>query len=101
MARCPYAKLEDLENELDDIRNWEFIKEPKPGIFYLRSKPFMHFHTEDGKRWADVRSGLDWGPQIEIPFKASAKYGKTFLTRVEKCYLESLKAMRLGVRPNS
>ena len=30
--------------------------------FYLRSRPFLHFHGDDAGRYADVRFGDDWEP---------------------------------------
>src|SRR4051812_44832355 len=68
MDHCPYAKLEDLKDILFQVRKLPNIKEPKPGIFYIKGKSFLHFHLKDDRRWADVRDGKDWGPSIDVPF---------------------------------
>lgn len=86
MAHCPYEKLKDLESVLDKIRKWDGIREPKNGIFYFKSVPFLHFHIKDGKRWADAKLGKEWGPPMDIPFEATAKQKAAFLKEVEHRY---------------
>lgn len=36
------------------------LKEKKPGIFYRKSKPFLHFHEDPAGLFADVRFEDDW-----------------------------------------
>ena len=93
MAHCPYDSLADLETELEAIRSLEMLREPKPGIFYLKSKPFLHFHLKDGMRWADARCGHDWGPALDVPFQLSAKARKAFLAEVKRYYAETIAAL--------
>lgn len=40
MGRCPYDQLEDIAPVLTEIRKLPHIKEPKPGIFYLKNQGF-------------------------------------------------------------
>jgi hypothetical protein len=47
---------------LDKIRNVEVLKEKTPGVFYWRSRAFLHFHEDEGSLYADVR--LD-GPDFD------------------------------------
>jgi hypothetical protein len=79
MAHCPFEQLSDLSKELDALRALPGMREPKSGIFYYKSIPFLHFHTKDDARWADAKVGKDWGPQINIPFKASKTEKSKFL----------------------
>lgn len=80
MAHCPYDRLTDIEDVLETIRAWAEIKEPRPGIFYLRRTPFLHFHVAGDRRWADIRAGDDWGPPVEILAPASAAAKRRFLS---------------------
>lgn len=89
MAHCPYEKLSDLSAELDTVRTWPAIKEAKPGIFYVKSQSFLHFHVKGERRWADARLGKSWGPEIEIPFGANKAQKASFLKEVKR-RLESL-----------
>ena len=86
MARCPFEMLADLEDELDQIRKWPGLKESKPGIFYFKSQGFLHFHIQDGRRWADVRDGKDWGEEIEIPIQPSQAIRRGFMKEVGRRY---------------
>jgi len=46
---------------LDQLRTLPELKEKKTGVFYRKSRAFLHFHEDDGKLYADVRlSGLDF-----------------------------------------
>jgi hypothetical protein len=72
MAHAKYTDLYDLEPLLDNIRSLPDIREPRPGIFYLKRTPFLHFHTRAGERWADAKAGSQWGPEIPVPFEADS-----------------------------
>jgi hypothetical protein len=86
MAHCPYDQLKDVEPAFAAIRAWEGIREPKPGIFYLKRDPFLHFHTKDDARWADVKCGKTWGAPIDLPKDASSASLKKFLKDVDLRY---------------
>jgi hypothetical protein len=86
LAHCPFEKLRDVAPVLKEVRGWEGIREPKPGIFYYKAKPFLHFHEKDGERWADVRDGADWGRPLDLAFGAGAALQKRFLAAVKKRY---------------
>jgi hypothetical protein len=82
MGHARYEELNDLDAVLDAIRALPGVDERSPGVFYLRRSPFLHFHTKDGRRWADVRAGTEWGSEIPIPFDCSARVRASFLREV-------------------
>ncbi len=90
MAHCKPEEIQDLENVLVEIQSWEKIQEKGFGKLYLKSKGFLHFHSKDGRRWADVRDGKNWRTEIDIPFRASSAQKKRFLAEVKKRYKTSL-----------
>lgn len=48
--------IESLLVRLDDlVFAHKALKSPKRGIYYLKSKAFLHFHEDDGGIYADVR----------------------------------------------
>ena len=61
-----HARPEDLdriEPLLDDIRALvagRALKEKKRGVFYLKSKSFLHFHEDPKGMFADVGLGDDF-----------------------------------------
>lgn len=89
MGRCKYEKLKDLEQALNEIRKLVDLKEPKPGIFYLKSQGFMHFHEKDEKIWADVKDGKNWGTPINLPEKVTKAFLAKFVREVRSRYLNS------------
>ena len=58
-----HARPEDLdriEPLLTQLRAVETLTERKRGVFYRRSKAFLHFHEHEGEILADVRGPQDW-----------------------------------------
>lgn len=96
MAHCPFERLQDLFEVFEELRTWPAIREPRPGIFYVKRTAFLHFHIDGtGRRWADVRAGDSWGPQLDIPIGSSATQQKRFLSETRKRFEAT--AQHLGV----
>ncbi|MBC7429824.1 MAG: hypothetical protein H7336_14515 [Bacteriovorax sp.] len=89
MGRCRYEKLEALEPALEEIRKLELLKETKPGIFYLKSQGFLHFHEKEEKIWADVKTEKCWLP-VDIPKKITKKFLKDFVKTITEHYENAL-----------
>lgn len=90
MGHCKPEEIQDLKPVLDEVLKWEKIQENGFGKLYLKSKGFLHFHSKDGRRWADVRDGEKWGAEIDIPFSANKTQIRNFLKEVKRRYNESL-----------
>jgi hypothetical protein len=61
-----HATSEDLDVAADlvvSLRGIDSLTEKRPGIFYRRSKAFLHFHAEGTDLFADVR--IDPGADFE------------------------------------
>lgn len=86
MGRCKYEKLKDIEPALNEIRKLKNLKEPKPGIFYLKSQGFLHFHEKAEKIWADVKVGNEWGKPLDIPTKVTKPFLDNFIKEVYRRY---------------
>lgn len=54
MKHAGEAALDQLESLLAQIRKIEGLKEKKRGIFYLKSKAFLHFHEDPAGLFADL-----------------------------------------------
>src|SRR5882757_6829944 len=57
MRHASTQTLQQLSDLLDQIRRREGLKEKKLGIFYRRSKSFLHFHEDPAGTFADVTFG--------------------------------------------
>lgn len=79
MGHTKPALLADIQKELEIIRSIGGIKEKTPGIFYLKSVPFLHFHDSGGRRWADVKTPDGVWKSIDIDFKATRTQKASFV----------------------
>ena len=55
MKHAGSAALDRLAPLLEELRKRSSLREKKPGIFYLRSRAFLHFHEDPAGLFADVR----------------------------------------------
>lgn len=61
--------LQELEPVLRRLRELEGMRERSLGVFYVRSRAFLHFHEDPAGTFADIRSGSDW---IRLPAMTQA-----------------------------
>ena len=47
--------VEELADLLQELRQRSLLKEKSPGIFYVKSKAFLHFHDDPSGIFADVK----------------------------------------------
>jgi hypothetical protein len=59
MKHAGPATLMTLETLLEKLRVLPGLVEKKPGIFYLKSKAYLHFHEDPAGIFADVRLAGD------------------------------------------
>lgn len=84
MGRCSYDLIKNLEPAFFQIRKLEKVKETKPGIFYVKSQGFLHFHHKENRIWADIKEGSDWGIPYDIPDKVNKTFLNEFVNEVKK-----------------
>ena len=98
MAHWPAKLLDDLTDLLDEVRSWTGVTEKKPGIFYVRREPFLHFHlVKGGRRRADVKGRAGW-VQLDLPRPASAARRQALRRELRIRYQEKVKSARSGRR---
>jgi hypothetical protein len=57
MRHATSAALDELEPLLERLRSVPGLVEKRRGVFYRRSKAFLHFHEDPSGIHADVRFG--------------------------------------------
>lgn len=55
MRHAGRDSLQRLEPVLAELRRQPGLKERRPGVFYRKSRAFLHFHESDQRLFADVR----------------------------------------------
>ncbi len=60
MKHVSQEGLDRLEPLLEGLRRHDGLKEKKRGVFYRKSRAFLHFHEDPTGLFADVRLGLDF-----------------------------------------
>ena len=61
MAHANEEALKKLQPVLRQLREIKGLREMKPGIFYLRSNAFLHFHDDQGTLYADLKKAGGMG----------------------------------------
>ena len=56
MKHAGLAALDQIEPLLERLRAFEGLKERSRGVFYLKSKAFLHFHEDPAGLFADLRA---------------------------------------------
>jgi hypothetical protein len=79
MRHAGPAALDRLDALCGSLREIDALQERSRGVFYLRSKAFLHFHEDPAGLFADVR--ID-GPDFERMEVTSARQQQALLTRV-------------------
>jgi hypothetical protein len=60
MKHATPATLARLAPLLADLRARDALKEKRPGVFYWKSRAFLHFHEDPAGLFADVRLGEEF-----------------------------------------
>ena len=83
MKHADAAALDKLEDLLLEIRRLPDLKERSRGVFYLRSKSFLHFHDDPAGLFADVRRGEDFER-----FKVTSSAERSLFLRIVRAELK-------------
>ncbi len=57
MKHATAAALDRLEPLIERVRSLGGLKEKSRGVFYFKSKAFLHFHEDPAGDFADIRAG--------------------------------------------
>ena len=85
MKHVSEGALDRLESLLGDLRALEGeggLREKKRGVFYRRSRAFLHFHEDPTGLYADVRLGVADFERLRVTTRAEQR---ALLGRVREC----------------
>ena len=66
---------------LEALRVRRVLEEKRPGVFYLKSRAFLHFHDDPSGVFADVRLADDF---VRLPVTARSEQAD-LLDRIDDC----------------
>ena len=95
-----HATPEDLERLsvlLADLRHVRGLTERSPGVFYRRSRAFLHFHHDPTGMYADVRLG----DALKTLADVEAPVDMVLLDGWKDGYLPMLKMLAPKLRPKA
>lgn len=78
---------------LEQLRARTVLREPRPGVFYLKSRAFLHFHDDPSGVFADVRLADDF---VRLQVTSSSQQAD-LLERIDHC-LSSVESRSVGRR---
>ena len=55
MRHARDVDLDRIEQLLDQLRSLDGLTEKSRGVFYRRSRAFLHFHADGADTYADIR----------------------------------------------
>lgn len=85
-----FARIAPL---LESLRARPALREKRPGVFYLRSRAFLHFHDDESGVFADVRLA---GEFVRLPV-SSASEQSDLLEQIDDC-LSTIESRSTGRR---
>jgi hypothetical protein len=60
MKHAGEEAFERLAPLLAELRERSELREPRPGVFYLKSRALLHFHEDPSGLFADVKLSTDF-----------------------------------------
>ena len=73
--------LDPMAPVIEQLRTIDGLVERKPGVFYRRSKAFLHFHVDGDDFYADVKLGGTGFERMKVTTKAEQR---SLLTAVRR-----------------
>lgn len=77
------AALDELEGVLHELRAIDGLTEKKRGVFYRRSRAFLHFHEDPRGLYADVRVDTDF-ERFRVTTKSERRRLLSLVRRVRR-----------------
>lgn len=81
MKHAGPATLERIAPLLAELRARSALREPRPGVFTLKSRAFLHFHDDPAGVFADVRLADEF---VRLPVTSRSEQAD-LLERIDDC----------------
>lgn len=81
MKHAGPSTLARISPLLEELRARPALRERRPGVFYLNSRGFLHFHDDPSGVFADVRLADEF---VRLPVTSSSQQSD-LLERIDDC----------------
>jgi hypothetical protein len=81
MKHAGPGTLDRISRLLEELRARPVLRERRPGVFYLKSRAFLHFHDDPSGIFADVRLADEF---VRLPVTSSSQQSD-LLDRIDDC----------------
>ena len=93
MKHAGPATLARISPLLEELRARPVLREQRPGVFYLKSRAFLHFHDDPSGIFADVRLAEGF---VRLPVTSSSQQSD-LLEQIDNC-VSSIESRATGKR---
>jgi N-acetylglutamate synthase-like GNAT family acetyltransferase len=83
MRHATSADLERIDQLLESLRSLGGLVEKSPGVFYRRTRAFVHFHADPAGLFADARLHTDEDDFVRLRVTTKAEQAR-FLRKVRQ-----------------
>ena len=87
--------LRRLAPLLTELRKRSRLREKSVGVFYLKSKVFLHFHDDPAGIFADVKVDLTAYSRCRV---TTIKEQRSLLKRIDKCLATTVSQTDLSIK---
>jgi len=98
MKHASPSTLQELAPLLDRLRSFDGLIEKRPGVFYRRSKAFLHFHEDPTGLFVDVRFHVE-GDFDRLPV-STPRQQSLLVAKIERALSSKASATSPPKRPN-
>ena len=81
MKHAGPATLARIVSLLEELRARAVLREVRPGVFYLKSRAFLHFHDDPSGVFADIRLADEF---VRLPVTSTSEQSD-LLGRIDEC----------------
>ena len=93
MKHAGPSTLARISALLEELRARDALREKRPGVFYLKSRAFLHFHDDPSGVFADVRLSDEF---VRMAVTSRSEQSE-FLERIDDC-LSTIESRSTGKR---
>ncbi len=87
MKHASDSTLKELSSLLERLRSFDGLVEKRPGVFYRKTKAFLHFHEDPKGIFVDVRFKVD-DPFTRLPVTTEFQQS-TLISKIERALRSS------------